>query len=573
MWSKIEKVLIKLCQSVDTPIALGCLLRLQYREYSQLARWSINPSDYICEDAFAMDYQIVSFSKKSPLLPVEEDTRLAAMRAAVLAEKQCTMTNSRLFSETEHLSERHYRILRRAEKIISYCLGPAPSVDDFADLCRFGPGVSSSCKSHVNIFNKTISRLDVTSKALPHALRLLEIHPELFGLSMTEVGSIEVPFSIVEHNQWACVPKTAITDRPICVEPHVNMVLQLGLGGYIRRRLKRLKIDLDTQADVNRFLASKALDYGLSTIDFSAASDTIAISFVKMLVPNDWFTLLNDLRCHYTRYDDSAYRLNAKFSSMGNGFTFELETLLFHALALAVSEQSNLCSCFGDDVILPRQYAKEFISIAEYCGLTVNTAKSYINGPFFESCGTDYFLGSNVRPYFCKIGDLNEQSIRSMANGIRHAGSRRLLGMGTDSRYKRAWHATLDLSTNLQAGPATCGDTVFWACPGDYPNLIFPTSIPGGYLSVGVEVQDDYIFKECESFLRVSKRRFRYISYWIPSRFSKVFLQTLFRNRVEKELVPGIPEAAFRNRMRSKGSSLTRVTHRTEIRFDAPLFI
>jgi len=91
---------------------------------------------------------------------------------------------------------------------------------------------------------------------------------------------------------------------------------------------------------------------------------------------------------------------------MGNAFTFELETLIFHSLALAVCDHLGLSTTdvttFGDDVILPKQGVDLFYRVLRTCGFIPNQEKSFSDGPFRESCGTDWLRGIDIRPYYQK---------------------------------------------------------------------------------------------------------------------------------------------------------------------------
>jgi hypothetical protein len=49
----------------------------------------------------------------------------------------------------------------------------------------------------------------------------------------------------------------------------------------------------------------------------------------------------------------------------------------------------------------------------------VNEEKSFSKGPFRESCGSDYFEGHNVRPYFVrKSDDLTKPELCHLINGL-----------------------------------------------------------------------------------------------------------------------------------------------------------
>lgn len=204
-------------------------------------------------------------------------------------------------------------------------------------------------------------------------------------------------FKIVEGNKLITVPKDASTDRVICVEPTFNLFLQKGVGSYIRARLKASGIDLDDQSR-NQQLARLARSLGYATLDLSSASDTVCCELVKLLLPFDWWVYLDRLRCRKTRLPDGSWHRNEKWSSMGNGYTFELESLIFWSLC----PSGSLSSVYGDDIICNQSSAPEYITVLEGLGFTLNKAKSYVSGEFFESCGKHFFAGQDVTPCFQK---------------------------------------------------------------------------------------------------------------------------------------------------------------------------
>lgn len=89
-----------------------------------------------------------------------------------------------------------------------------------------------------------------------------------------------------------------------------------------------------------------------------------------------------------------------KFSSMGNGFTFELETVIFYALARACGGSKACTHVFGDDIITESEVVPLLREVLDFCGFVVNEEKSFSSGSFRESCGHDYFDGVFVRPVF-----------------------------------------------------------------------------------------------------------------------------------------------------------------------------
>lgn len=157
-------------------------------------------------------------------------------------------------------------------------------------------------------------------------------------------------------------------------------------------------MDLDDQR-LNQRLAAKAFKDRLATIDLKNASNSVSTSLVELLLPPDWFAYLDSIRTKWTELEGKGIRLEM-FSSMGNGFTFELESLIFWAICRSITPYE--VGIYGDDIIVPQDSASEVIGVLEACGFTVNTSKSFLSGCFFESCGKHYFMGVDVTPLYWK---------------------------------------------------------------------------------------------------------------------------------------------------------------------------
>lgn len=501
-WAFVQKVACRLYKAVDTPIALSCYILLKHQDIDGLINHSVSPHDYEDPHRFADDYACVSFLKKYEGFPkhLRADTKLAAMRSTVASELSCEKTNQKLrcFVPSRHTLD----MLLYAKDLISDVLQDCPNLEKAlgADgIPSYGPGTSSSCKGrYTSVYNKLDSDLHVTYKAAPLARELLNLvprlipqYPDRFTAKTDVVGAFCVPYSlkIIPGNRFTTVPKNAKTDRPICVEPHLNMVLQRIYGKVISKRLKRFGIDTEMQHEVNRTLAERcSIDDQMVTIDLSAASDTISVELVRNLLPEDWFDVLNNIRSHFTQYDDCA-RKNAKFSSMGNGFTFELETLIFWALSCASLhfnglDRKNNVSVFGDDIIVATPAAETLVDLLTYCGFSLNKEKTFLYGPFKESCGSDFWNGYNVRPYFLKKEVMDIRQLFGLANGIRHYACRRGRNFYSCDRFKKVWLFVLDkikqIEPNFPVGPSMLGDTVLWASPSEVPaSAVIPTMIDG----------------------------------------------------------------------------------------------
>jgi len=201
-----------------------------------------------------------------------------------------------------------------------------------------------------------------------------------------------------------------------------------------------------------------------ATIDLEAASDSISYELVRFLLPRDWFELLDSLRSPFTLVRGKWVKLE-KFSSMGNGYTFELETLIFAALAKACGgvDLGSDFSVFGDDIIIPTEFASDLVSVLKFCGFSLNEKKSYLSGSFRESCGGDFFDGASVRAHNLENDPCNPEDWISLANGLRRLGSSDPGCDFRDSYPHTAWMRCLDaLPSHIRRlrGPSQLGDLV-----------------------------------------------------------------------------------------------------------------
>lgn len=275
--------------------------------------------------------------------------------------------------------------------------------------CRWGPGATADIKGSDYVDTKITKRMSVTRYAIPFMKMLIESDPN-WARAITG-RTCEGPFSLLKSNwiETDCtriqtVPKNAEIDRCIDPQPTANGYLQQGVGRYFRKVLRRWSIDLDDQRP-NQRAAKAAFTEGLSTIDLSSASDMLSSTLVNLLLPPSWFAYLDFIRVKSTEVNGKRFELN-KFSAMGNAFTFELETLVFHALCYAVCEvkghQTAGILVYGDDIIVPRDGYDDVAAMLNFVGFKVNATKSFKDGPYFESCGKHYYENSDVTPVYQK---------------------------------------------------------------------------------------------------------------------------------------------------------------------------
>lgn len=480
----ITKSALRMFESLNTPISLSCYILLKNKEYKQLVEKDISPLSYSTAWDFQKDNQSVSFLKKNSIFPTGVDLDDVAFVKFMEADESCRQTNMNLDKILRTEVYARHILHMAARKIDEYLTCVRISMDDL----RFGPGASSSCSSDsISIPGKLLSTLDCSFSARWLIPKILSI-PGFFKASRSKesdgisYSSLKPPqVQIVNSNRLIFVPKNSKTNRAICIEPHINIMGQLMVGAALRRALFLAGNDLSGKAEkINISLAQRgSIDGSYATIDLESASDTISYALVRKLLPEKWFELLATLRSEYTTLPDGTTHFNEKFSSMGNGFTFELESLIFYSIAQAVKDYekcSGTISVFGDDIVCPTEIAGKIISVLTTFGFKINQKKTFISGPFRESCGSDFFNGVNVRAYHFKGEYPYVSDLFKVLNGIRHSASRFCLLNGPDGPFchsilRPAWNVIFQsIPKDIRLfGPSSFGDQVIWS-PRSYAN-------------------------------------------------------------------------------------------------------
>lgn len=420
---------LRVCESVDTPRSLACYLLAKNGEWLQYLQL---PSPNTANDRFPDDYLVSEVMRKHPRLPgLEIDRKAAALAKFRESEVLCAETNSRLrgySNGTISVPSAVRSVISHAQTIIAGILGPLTrSKLEFAEAkMRFGPGATSSLSGDdVLLSKKMICEMHITPRLWPYWRSLL----------LPRWGQDISVLEMRAFSKVTTVPKNTLIDRCIAIEPHLNIYVQLGIGALLRRQMSLAGIDLNSQKH-NQEAARLAWKHAFATLDLSMASDTVSSELVWLMLPLNWASLLDLPRTEYAEVDGEMIKLE-KFSSMGNGYTFELESLIFSALAQACS---TFTSVYGDDIIVERSSVDLLVQTLNFLGFKVNGTKSFWQGDFFESCGTDWWRGINVRPFYFKgeYFDTTSAVIR-MANAIRRYASRRNNCHGCDSRFLPAW--------------------------------------------------------------------------------------------------------------------------------------
>lgn len=304
------------------------------------------------------------------------------------------------------------RILDRARSICAKILG-YETVEVYRELALWGSfsgGASTSKRrGSSTAYFKFREQGDITERAMPY---LEEYVRDTRYSEITDTrGTLA---RVVPGNIFFTVPKNAETDRGACKEPDWNMFFQKGIGDYIRACLKRVGCDLDDQTQNQRLAHLGSIDGSLATIDLSAASDSNSISLVERIVPAGLYRVLDDLRSPCTKLPDGSLYETNMFSSMGNGFTFELETLLFLSLARAITSLFRIpgkINVYGDDIIVPTAAVPMLLDLLGFCGHRPNISKTFYTGFFRESCGKHYYHGHDVTPVYVRRPLESDQTV------------------------------------------------------------------------------------------------------------------------------------------------------------------
>lgn len=219
------------------------------------------------------------------------------------------------------------------------------------------------------------------------------------------------------------VPKTLKGPRIIAIEPVCMQYTQQGLSRNLTNLLEEHPLTSGhinfSDQSVNRSIAlSASKDKRSATLDLSAASDRVPRSLALYMfnsVP-DFQGAVDACRSTHANLPSGEILPLEKFASMGSALCFPIEAMYFFTLcvmALLRSRDLPVTSrnikivakdvyVYGDDIIVPVDEVVEVVNTLERYYCKVNTAKSFWNGNFRESCGMDAFNGEEVTPTYIR---------------------------------------------------------------------------------------------------------------------------------------------------------------------------
>lgn len=456
----------KIFELLDTPLSLGLSLMLKHGEHAQIASYSYNPDREIRLQDVRDNLAASSLLRKYKGLATNIDTRQAAITSFKNGEVACAETNARfrnpiidpLFKGVNVWL--HNAFIRK----ISSILGNYQK-EDFFDNGSWGPGSSISVTGNdTGAVRKFRCERQTTTK-----LYML-VKDELVNQYPAWFPRQDVVDSMVqcEWSELLTVHKNAMTDRTIFKESGITTWFQKSIGTSIRRRLCRHGYDLNSTSRGQEIARHGSITGQSATVDFENASNTIARLMIRESVTDHvWYTLLDSCRTpSYSLDKGKTVNRFEMFSSMGNGYTFELESLIFVAAAEAVHDYLGLdygfISVHGDDITIDSKAYDLYQHFCNFLGFKVNNRKSFSTGYFRESCGSYFYAGLDVKPYFLKEKSNDAKSIFRLANGINSLAHRHRNCDGRDIRYlslHRFLENQLPLDLRLK-GAAIQGDVV-----------------------------------------------------------------------------------------------------------------
>lgn len=374
---------------------------------------------------FRDQYLVKEVLRKYQGFDLGVDTRLAAMASFYEDEAVNSKTNDRLLSVPSQGDVA--TVLQLSRRKIAEILGRF-DVKEFWRSWRFGPHSTLSLTRREAVVEEKIAleKPSVPARAWGLATELLSREPHLVynqGGHHDGIKCIDLltSLSVCEFDRWTSVTKNAEIDRGIGIPTDLGVAMQLAYGRMMRSRLYASGINLNDQSanQIAAYLGS--LDGSRVTVDVRSASQSITCGLVYNQLGSQpsrdldplWYQVMDSLRAPMTKIGNELHE-NELFSAMGNGFTFELESLLFYSIAWACCSHlgvtPDVVSVYGDDIILPgdSRVCDLLVKVFDYVGFSVNANKSFglteaeLRGDyhFRESCGKHFLNGVNVTPFY-----------------------------------------------------------------------------------------------------------------------------------------------------------------------------
>lgn len=315
-----RKLSKRACQYLSIPVPefdgnINLAVQWKSIELDAILQASASTSPLVAKELLAIR-QAAAFVTKNPGLTgySDEDRRRKAVDTFKSVESYQRIVSRRI---------RHYRrhpgrqpVMSQLINMMNYdifkLLGPEPTDHDFRDVreaCTFGPGSVGGRARTGKVTDVTpYGKLDPKT-VIQFTPRVLPYWNRLFRAGSFRDWLFERKAKVVDQCKGTTVPKDALTDRFIAVEPYLNSYIQLGQMDHLYRRLERWGLTLNDQTR-NQELAQRAslpdysFPFGWATLDLSSASDSVNTELLITLLPKKWFEWYNSTRCDHVRMPD-----------------------------------------------------------------------------------------------------------------------------------------------------------------------------------------------------------------------------------------------------------------------------
>lgn len=274
------------------------------------------------------------------------------------------------------------------------------------------------------------------------------------------------------HAKMVVVHKDGRGGRTIAEEILELQYLQQGVADAIRPWIERRSaygVRFFDQSMNRKLAVESSVDRQYATIDLKNASDRVSLWAVRKAAgEGDLLRVLEATRSRtviFKTRGKQRVHVSRVFAPMGSALCFPVEAALFWSIAVAaisarlpgrrqwIREHVHV---YGDDIIVPREYAACVMDALESWGLTVNRTKSFVHGFFRESCGADAFAGADVTPI--RLKKLLPSSRSSASELASYAAVAARLAKGGFRRASElAYSVVEEILGDLPAGLETSG--------------------------------------------------------------------------------------------------------------------
>jgi hypothetical protein len=378
-----------------------------------------------------VEKEVLEFFAIDKVLPEPEkfwekpDSTLADIKETYLGFGKSDLYGARVDSLVSSKRNQLSILLARLDSVSSLVCSALGSYDPSMWNFRHGPGVVSETTGSSNKYC-----WKNWSDRLEREYPIADYGFHNYAAWADRCHSDESLGSREPYSRMVAVPKSYSKPRLIAAEPSENQWCQQNCWHYFSHRCGNSWINqflrFRDQTLNQELCKSGSLDGTLATVDLSAASDRVTCHAVGQFfrAPREGrSSVLLALQACRTRFIQQKLTRHVpelvalrKFSTMGNGCTFPVESLLFLGIALAtvltvrklkatltnIRDLAGEVAIYGDDIVIPVDSRELFVEALEILDFKVNAGKSYWTGRFRESCGVDSLGGVDVTPVYWK---------------------------------------------------------------------------------------------------------------------------------------------------------------------------